>query len=405
MIEGKRKNNRFFYQLWLLVACTLLFYSFFFQYGIKPINGVMIILCTILILFGCIQIIFVQHGKIKKDRYLYFYIFLALGFIITIFMANAKYGLDLEIRMLEYLLSSYSIYLLLKSKPEYLNIITFNISITVTLLAVDSLIKGVVVSSSGAIGLQSLNTNVMSSFFLIMAYCIFILCRNKHNLIFELLLCIMMGIVVIAQISAASRRGFLVLGMFLFAAISVYFIPLRTRYRSRMRFLMYITLTVLVIIMLLIMKDYLLQKTVLGARLLGANNTGDLARARYQAFALEQFKNHPILGIGLGGIAYNVGAYSHSMYYELISCTGLLGTIIFFFGFLGIGYDLMMVSRNKTIIKEDRGLSWLSFIFWGCILISGIAVVMIYDFYFYIYISLLCAVLSRNRRKTQCIKN
>ncbi len=405
MIEGKRKNNRYFYQLWLLVACTLLFYSFFFQYGIKPINGVMIILCTILILFGCIQIIFVQHGKIKKDRYLYFYIFLALGFIITIFMANAKYGLDLEIRMLEYLLSSYSIYLLLKSKPEYLNIITFDISITVTLLAVNSLIKGVVVSSSGAIGLQSLNTNVMSSFFLLMAYCVFILCRNKHNLIFELLLCIMMGIVVIAQISAASRRGFLVLGMFLFAAISVYFIPLRTQYRSRMRFLMYITLTVLVIIMLLIMKDYLLQKTVLGARLLGANNTGDLARARYQAFALEQFKNHPILGIGLGGIAYNVGAYSHSMYYELISCTGLLGTTIFFFGFLGIGYDLMMVSRNKTIIKEDRSLSWLSFIFWGCILISGIAVVMIYDFYFYIYISLLCAVLSKNRRKPQYIKN
>lgn len=205
----------------------------------------------------------------------------------------------------------------------------------------------------------------------------------------------MNAIVIIAQISAASRRGFIVIILFVSLSIIFALIPHKSGNRSKKRMTLYIFFVVAIAVALVYFKNYLLDSTVLGARLMGSFDGGDAARAKYQAFALEQFRMHPIWGIGLGGIAYHMGAYSHSMYYELVSCTGLVMTMIFFAGFLGFGVKYWKINkqyRRRGNCKEIVYVSTECFFFWLSLIISGYAVVMIYDFYFYLSVALLTAI-------------
>ena len=158
---------------------------------------------------------------------------------------------------------------------------------------------------------------------------------------------------------------------------------------------MWITLIIAVIVALLYFQKYLLDSTVLGARLLGNYDGGDAARARYQAFAWEQFKEHPIVGIGLGGVAYHMGAYSHSMFYELFSCTGIILACIFLVGLFHFGFSYWRMNKLYRKAKLNKEIVYVTaecLIFWLCLVVSGYAVVMIYDYNFYFSIALLAAI-------------
>ena len=393
-IEKARES--FFDRIWLLLIIILIIYVFFFQYSVKSFSGLMIVLCSSIILCGLFQIFANQHGKISKSLMglILFFVFVA-SLVTIIFTSQGNYGTMLCVKMIEYVLTAYSIYLLLLNQPQYIEILLGCICVTITLLGIVSLSQGVAITSAGAKGIEGLNANIMSSFFVIMIFSSFCLFWKKRRKIITILLCLMNAIVIIAQISAASRRGFIVIILFVSLSIIFALIPHKSGNRSKKRMTLYIFFVVAIAVALVYFKNYLLDSTVLGARLMGSFDGGDAARAKYQAFALEQFRMHPIWGIGLGGIAYHMGAYSHSMYYELVSCTGLVMTMIFFAGFLGFGVKYWKINkqyRRRGNCKEIVYVSTECFFFWLSLIISGYAVVMIYDFYFYLSVALLTKI-------------
>lgn len=392
------KKDGIFNKCWILLSAITIFYSFYFQYGIKEISGLMIALCGLLIAFALVQILAHQHGRIVRSNMMEFLVSVILSVVITIVVtSHGLYGTDVGIRMIEYVLASYSIYLLIVKCPHYLELILWTICITISLLACTALIKGVQVSSSGAVGLANVNSNSMSSYFLIMMFCSFFLLYKKREKAKIVLIVVMQIITGISQIIIASRRGFIVLVIFIFLGVTFCIIPYKSKSNSRKRFLLYMFLILAALMMLLVVQDYILNNTVLGARLLGEYDNGDLARARYQAFALESFKKHPILGIGVGAIAHYMGAYSHSMYYEIFSCTGIFLALYFLIGLVRLGIDFW-ISRKRICVKEkNKAWTYISNVclaFWLCLIISGIAVVMIYDFHFYFSVALLAAIVK-----------
>lgn len=393
-----RKPHTFFDKIWLLVTMVTVFYAFFFQYAVTAIGGVMLGLCAFLILFCSVQVLIVQKGKITKSYLDPILLFVIGSVILTVGITSEGYGIDLSVRMIEYVLTSYSIYLLLREYPDYIETVMWGTSIAITLLAIASLVKGVAVSSSGAIGLEGLNSNLMSSFFLIMYFTSFCLFYKKRRFMIKIILLFMIAVVAVAQVSAASRRGFIVLVLFTFLSLVLGIIPLKAQKKSKKRFFFYVFLLLGIGIALFFLQNYLLEKTVLGARLMGSYDGGDAARVRYQTFAFQQFKEHPFLGIGLGGVAFHMGAYSHSLYYELLACTGILMTLIFVYGIIKILRGYWLLDKKFKIFDEQKENSFLSrigLVFLFCILVSGIAVVMIYDFHFYYSLALLVALLSQ----------
>ena len=392
----RRTKASLFEQIWLFLTLVLTIYIFFFQYTIRSYNGLTIILCSYIILCGGLYIFINKKGRIEKSLMdpIIFFVF-AASILTFFFTAKGQYGTDLAVRMLEYVLCAYSIYLLLRNRPEFINILFWGICFSITFLGLFSLIKGVSVTSAGARGIAGLNVNSMSDFFLLMVFCSFYLFWKKQNLIQNMLLVIMNVIVMAAQISAASRRGFIVLVAFWALSLIFALIPFKSNNSSKKKIFLWITLIIAVIVALLYFQKYLLDSTVLGARLLGNYDGGDAARARYQAFAWEQFKEHPIVGIGLGGVAYHMGAYSHSMFYELFSCTGIILACIFLVGLFHFGFSYWRMNKLYRKAKLNKEIVYVTaecLIFWLCLVVSGYAVVMIYDYNFYFSIALLAAI-------------
>lgn len=394
----EKKSHTFFYKIWLFITMITIFYSFFFQYAVKAIGGAMFGLRALLILFCFVQVFLVQKGRITKSYLDPIVLFVIISVIFTLGFTAKGYGTDLSVRMIEYVLTSYSIYLLLRECHEYIEIVFWGTSLAITLLALATFIKGVAVSSSGAIGLEGLNSNSMSSFLLIMYFTSFCLLYKKRRFLIRVLLLFMIAVVAVAQVSAASRRGFIVLVLFTFLSLVFGIIPLKSENKSKRRYFFYVLLLFGIGIALIFLQNYLLEKTLLGARLMGAYDGGDVARNRYQTFALQQFKEHPLLGIGLGGVAFHMGAYSHSLYYELLACTGILITLIFAYGIMKMFRAYWLSNRFFMAFDNQKANTYFSrigFIFLFCILVSGIAVVMIYDFHFYYSLALIVALLSQ----------
>ena len=382
--------------IWLILTVILILYSFFFQYAVKSFGGLMILLCGGIIVFGTLQVFVIQRGRIEKSLLGPIVLFVFAAGIITIAISGqGEYGSDLIIRMIEYVMTAYSIYLLLSTNRRYTDIVFWCICLTITCLGLVSLFRGVVITSAGAKGIEGLNANSMSNYFIIMTFCSFYLIWKKRRPFQNFLLVVMNVIVMIAQISAASRRGFIVLILFYILSLIFALIPYKSENSSKRKSFRYMFLIVAMGIALVFFQKYLLDNTVLGARLLGSFDGGDAARTRYQEFAWEQFLKHPVFGIGLGGIAYHMGAYSHSMYYELLSCTGLVLTLVFLIGFLRFGTKYLKMNRLYRKIGTEKNIIYITaeaLIFLLCLLISGYAVVMIYDFHFYISVALLAAV-------------
>lgn len=395
-IITEQQNATLFEKSWLLVSEITIFYSFYIQYCIRSVGGAMVILCGLLILFALLQIVVNQRGRLRISNMYPFVMFCILASVSTIsFTSHGLYGADLSVRVIEYIFASYSIYLLLSNNPKNIDRIMWCFCVSIFLVAITSIIKGAQVTAIGGIGIENLNTNSMSSYFLLMIFCSFYLFSSQRKKSSLLLLVMMDTVTMVAQIMTASRRGFIVLAAFLFLAIAFVLVPYKTEIKSKKRFCVYIFIFFAIIVALLYFQNYILSNTLLGARLMGQFDSGDLARKKYQTYALEQFKSHPLFGIGLGGVAYQMGAYSHSMYYELLSCTGIIWSVLFLYGLAKIGIDSARIWKySKNTNKMIAYICGIIVVFVACIAVSGIAVVMIYDFYFYLIIAVVSAVLS-----------
>ena len=402
MVHIRNINRKFKFELpsvWEIIIYLLLFYTFFFQNAVKEINGALIILNVSNILFGAINnrksnIFF----NIPSTTRMLVFVFVTVASSI-IFGVSSTWSIHVGFRMIEYALSSICIiefYLFHKDKIKRL---FFVLWLSILLLLAYVWNNGSSVYYDGAIGIDEVNSNAFSSYILLMIFCSFYLFIVAKGWILKSITIASIVFATMAMIKTASRRGFIILLILLAMVIIFSIIPRYSKKQSINRLILYILLGVVACFGLYYISAYVLNSTTLGLRLSGKMTGGDIARKTYQAFALKQFIDRPLFGVGLGGIQAMIGHYSHSMYYELLSCTGVVGSIIFISLIVKV-IKMIIYTRNKLNMvvnhndkyMDNKFFLSLSIIYFLLIILSGYSVVMIYEFYFYLSISLICLI-------------
>jgi len=390
------KSNGLINLLWECAIAVLFFYVFFYQNAVGSISGGVIILCALVIALGAGKWILRNRYTLKINFMFFLSLFVLLSVFISYFTSTSpKLTQDVSLRMVEYLLAALALYSFLIWNPGRLHRVIFYLWLSLVALTVYVLFNGEEVEASGAIGVESLNINLLSSFLLLQFFCSFLLWRRTKNKIMKLVCLLTSAVAFFVQIQSASRRGFIIICVFVLAVLFWGVLAYNAKKRSLSSQIFSALLILALALGAYFLATYVMEQTVLGQRLAGAFTSGDDARDYYQRVALEQFRAHPVFGIGLNGVAGILGVYSHSLYYEVLACTGLVGALILFACLLCLGYQLLRRCRlTADRNPDDVFLFRCSFLFWACTMASGLAVVMIYDFYFYISLALLAACVS-----------
>lgn len=381
----------------LMYLCISIFclYTIWFQYAFFPIGGLLNFVGAIMVILILLSVL--KISQITRNSFLLL-LFLMICFVSSIVMSKYRQvSMNSLFRILKYCIPMVTITLYSDKAPQNIFKVFKIVFISCLFLAIFSFITDIFVVTyevqvAGKTS-SSLNTNVFSCYMMLGAFsaCI-LLVHMKKNISVQIILFISIFIELIAQLNAASRRGIVV---FVFLIISyVYSDVFVNRERSVYKKIVVILLCIIILGIVVVNFDLLTEKFVGIQRLLGnSTKVGDSLREKYQHAALLLFKESPILGNGLNSVAISIGMYSHSFYYELLATTGLLGTIIMiYFIIRNLVLYIKATYVNNEINEEDRMLSSMCVFGLISLLICGIAVVMIYDSWFYIMIGLIVAL-------------
>lgn len=117
------------------------------------------------------------------------------------------------------------------------------------------------------------------------------------------------------------------------------------------------------------------------------------------------FKEHPLFGVGFYGYAYYFGGYSHTTFMEVLSCTGVVGSILYFgmyvYSICKIIWLIQITKYNKNLYRANMLLR-LALILWAALLFMAVGVIHIYLVISFISFGILFATI---REAEQMIKN
>ena len=377
--------------LLLYSVAIYILYTFWFQYGCFEIPGLISILGVVIAIFS-----FVCMKNIKRYRTLLpILFFLAYLFCISIFN---PVSLNYSILILKYMIPMIGIYTYACGDKEKLCNVLKVIGSSCLLLALAIIFKGQR-GSQGGLELQNLNTNLASVFLIIgfisLLFFLDVTGKNKSKTVVVVLFTI---IIAIGIVLCASRRGVLVMVLSIVYTAWI-FIKLKNYSNHLNRIIILIIVLLSTCLIVFELRNVIMEMTVI-QRFGGKNISGDFARTYYQMIAMDLFKSQPIFGNGLGAVEELAGAYSHSLYFELLACTGIIGIFII------VGYLVYLCVKlwkcSKTIKGIDINEQYRSsIVIWLVIsiFISGIAVVFIYDTAFYIMIAVIAAYLNAEKNR------
>lgn len=384
-----------------VLLCALIIYTFFFQYAVSTVSGAMIILSGLCVAIMLLKIITEDRGRIRITVYAWLVLFVVFSAAFSLLVFSSVADRNICIRMIEYVLIAEATVMSCHDDPRFFFRLCAVILCSTAALAVYVLQNGSVVESTGAIGIEQLNVNEMSSFYMGGFFCAFVLMKRTEKRLPRILIMAAVAAMFGSGVIAASRRGFIISTFMLFSWLVYAYLPTREGWRFRKRFFAYLVIGLAVCLLLIFARDSF-RNSLLGMRLEGQLTGGDVARRSYQAFAWEQFMAHPVLGIGINGIAHYLGRYSHSLYYECLACTGVVGSLILVVSFCSIGGQIVSGRRRsgngEVVTTAMPGKDKMKYyqrvgiILWLSILASGISVVMIYSLNFYIFCALLTAL-------------
>lgn len=371
-------------------------YAFWYQYAYNPIGmGFPLIGGVILFLSLC---------NLKWNCGFYNYLLPVFVFVayVTVFglieSRNVTTSKVYVLNICEYLIPMIGVYTYIDSDYRKLLRILKMLVISIMMIAFSSLLSGHV-TNTGAIIVGTLNANVESSLLALGTISAIILFSSSQTKFYEKM--ILSGAILLfakTQIDCASRRGFVVL---VFLILTGMLIVIQTKYKDN-KLIKWLVLLIAICALLVIITTFseTFEGSVLFERFSLKANEGDRLRKVYQAKALSLFLQSPLFGTGLGYVESYVGMYSHSMYYELLACTGIIGTFILV-GDLII--NMLRLFSDSFKIDDDYGdlkiCARCMMIFVGAILLGGFAVVYIYDMYFYVILGLIkasCKVIRHN---------
>lgn len=121
--------------------------------------------------------------------------------------------------------------------------------------------------------------------------------------------------------------------------------------------------------------------------------------------AFELWKINPLFGIGFNqyAILSSFKYYSHSTYAEILSCTGLLGFIIFFIPIIRLFFNLMKDSLKKK--NKNRNYYRILLLILIFELFLGIGQIFIYEFYHLVILNYIFSEVENLKRSEKRYEN
>ena len=375
------------------VVCIFLVYALWFQYAMYPLDGALAVLAITMLILEILSL-----KRLTYYRPLGFvFVFMALAAIFGIpFAKYRSLTIDAFRGILGLMIPMVSIFSSIDYDKERLKKLFIVICIVISALSISLLVKGTA-SATGALIISDLNSNAYSAFIFLGVVATLYLLGGSNNRIFTALLYAVFVLECSAQVMAASRRGIIVLAFMLSTFIhSLLTIKYKRKFGHKLVTIL-IASEVISIILSQLNSD---SSLVLVQRLMGGETHGDLMRAKYQAVAWEQFLRSPFWGNGLAAVQGEMGVYSHSLYYELLACTGIFGVLVLLVPLIRKALFFRMVSNQVediTVKMESRTMFWSIIGFF----LTGIAVVFIYDVAFYVFIGIYAAYQGIYLRRNQ----
>ena len=374
-----------------------IFYTFWFQYSYTEISGMMTMLGILILISLLVNL----RGVLFYSLLYPVVFFVGYSFIVNLIMGQP---VSIIIQLVQYVLPCLGVYTYCALSRKRWKKIIWIITLACFFLSIALLQKGSL-SYSGALRIVGLNENTASNYltFGLMDSLLLIRFDKGKKPYYHILLIVMRVFMIVAQILCASRRGFIIM-LFIISCYLYSVYRIRLNKQGGLRILFVLLVAIALGFLFFNYADRFMSTTIY-QRFLGAYDTGDTARRRYQEIAWALFTSSPIIGKGLGAVASVAGVYSHSLYYELLACTGTIGFSVM------IGYLIYIINRlfknYKANFLINNDVSFESFfLFWFAIstLISGIAMVYIYESYFYIMIALLVAYIRIMRSESLSTK-
>ena len=372
----------------LYVFISLFFlYAFWYQYTVSVVGGALIGLGIIIFFLSFLNIRISLKFYGQLISIVVFWIFVStIGVIAS---PVPRVAISHCIDILKYMIPMIGIYTYVNTDIIKLIYVLRMILFTTFLVALSAIFNGNL-TNTGAIIPGTMNANVESSLLMMGAISALIIWGYGSTKIFEKIAIIIILIVcAMAQLLCASRRGLVV---FVFIVCSGIYIIIKNKYNNKLyKYCLYIIGILCACCFVYFIYDFVVESVFL-ERLMNTNNEGDRVRNVLQAQAGKLFLESPIWGKGLGYVSYLMGLYSHSLYYELLACTGIIGTSLIltflikrFFVFWKVGTKKYENEVNMLTVSKIMSIFIL------VILLSGLYVVYIYDAYFYVILGLICS--------------
>ena len=112
--------------------------------------------------------------------------------------------------------------------------------------------------------------------------------------------------------------------------------------------------------------------------------------------AYQLFQTNPLFGVGFNGYSYYFGGYSHAAYAEVLACTGLVGTVLYFGVYVTSIVriiKMIKVCRNNPLLDQEQKMLKLALILWLEMSFMAISIIHIYVITSFIYMGFLLAMI------------
>ncbi len=384
-IGRKNKTKEILDKLTLVVLSAFIFYVFCLQHVISGLGFLYVGLGAAMFLLFCVQF--------KSDLSFYQNVFFVVLFLLVclisaLFSSATGDCLYWVSQCAQYVIPVLLIYNYVGTDKAKLRNVMVVISVTVFVLCVALLIFGKP-NHNNVLVLSNLNPNAFSNFLLLATIANLWICTTSKSKKTRLFIALIILFEFVVQVLLASRRGMVIV---LFVIGSYMFVLLITKYQNNL-YLWALAIASVFVLGLVVLLNFELIAEKVPVLQKFTNELGkhsNETRQEYHTAAMKLFKENPIIGKGLGAVSRKIGMYSHSLYYEVLACLGVVGAAVLLCP-LFINTVRCFVASKRTKSLEDNILLKTMACHIIALLASGIAVVYIYEISLYIEIALICA--------------
>lgn len=341
-----------------------------------------------------------------SEEYIIWLLFFIYSFVFGL-LVNANFSVFISSigTSFEYLIIGYAVFLI-AAKEKNLDLFINAFLITSVIAAATTILFPVEVPHDPGRYTMGLNSNANSLGITMM---IGIFCAlykiNFKSLPRTMLLFILIGLMTYTIFLTGSRKSLLVLALLL-VFWSAFSLPktLRLLPDNKKSYVLGIMGVFILISCLILVPLYL--KSTLAARLtlLISEGSTDNRIPMYKE-AIFLFLQNPILGIGFGqfSVVSEFNTYSHSTFAEVLSCTGLLGTVLYFAPYPLLFIKLFTKLKNLREKHEDQyAYQWLALLL--ILLLLAFVVIHFYDIDSYIVFGMIIAFANLNLQNSKCLE-